>query len=345
MFLKSIPRSGRDMTQFPAIHNAWYIACLSSQLKQKPISRTILNLPLVLFRSAEGRAAALLDRCPHRNVALSDGWVANGNVTCPYHGWQFNAQGKCEHVPGLVDERLQKARNISSYPLIEQDGLVWVYPSTASPETKPPPLELLKAPGYTHFIAERRMSAALPDALENFLDGTHTHFVHAGLIRTEGRRKPVNVTVTRMSDRVEAEYRNEGAQSGLIWRLFGGGVDGTFGRYIFPSTAQLEYRAGPLPKMLITLFFTPETDTSQRLFGVVVGRGPAVFKPVIQFLFWQAYQQDNRILQLQRENLQRFEKAQYVFTEADVLLADILHLLKHGPVPTPASVRTLRLLL
>jgi phenylpropionate dioxygenase-like ring-hydroxylating dioxygenase large terminal subunit len=189
------------------------------------------------------------------------------------------------------------------------------------------------------------MSAALPDALENFLDGTHTHFVHAGLIRTEGKRKPVNVTVTRAADRVEAEYRDEGAQSGRIWRLFGGGIDRTFGRYIFPSTAQLEYRAGPLPKMLITLFFTPETDTSQRLFGVVVGRGPAVFKPVIQFLFWQAYQQDNRILKLQRANLQRFEKAQYVFTEADVLLADILHLLKHGPVPAPASVRTLRLLL
>lgn len=333
------------MTQFPVLHNAWYIACLSSQLGTGPICRTILNLPFALFRDAQGRAAALLDRCPHRNVALSDGWVTDGNVTCPYHGWQFNAQGHCELVPGLMDERPQKARDAASYPVVEQDGLVWVYPSTTVPETTPPPLELMGAPGYAHFIAERRMSAALPDALENFLDGTHTHFVHAGLIRTEGRRKPVNVTVTRSADRVEAEYRDEGAQSGLIWRLFGGGIDRSFGRYIFPSTAQLEYRAGPLPKMLITLFFTPETETSQRLFGVVVGRGPAVFKPVIQFLFWQAYQQDNRILQLQRANLQRFEKARYVYTEADVLLPDILHILKHGPVSAPASTRTLRLLL
>lgn len=333
------------MTQFPALKQAWYIACLSTQLKNTPISRTILNTPLVLFRNSRGQVAALLDRCPHRNVALSGGWIKEQTIVCPYHGWQFNSQGKCEHVPGLTSERPQKARDVLSYPVIERDGMVWVYPSAEKPDSEPPRIELLHEPGYTHFIAERKISAALPDALENFLDGTHTHFVHSGLIRTEGKRKAVNITIQRESDRVQAEYRDEGAQTGLIWRLFGGGVDGSFGRYIFPSTAQLEYRAGAQPKMLITLFFTPETETTQNLFGVVVGRGPAMFKPVIQLLFWQAFQQDNRILQMQRANLQKFEKAQYVFTEADVLLPDILHLMKHGPSPAPESKRTVRLLL
>ena len=97
--------------------------------------------------------------------------------------------------------------------------------------------------------------------------------------------------------------------------------------------------------MLITLCFTPETETSQRLYAVVVGRGPAIFKPIIQLLFLQAYQQDKRILELQRENLQKFEKAQYVFTDADVLLPHILHIIKHGPTPVPASVRTVKLFL
>jgi len=327
------------------LHRAWYVACLSSQLKNKPIHRVILNTPLALFRGADGRAAALLDRCPHRNLALSEGWVEDGNVVCPYHGWQFDAQGKCEKVPSLLDETPQKARNVLAYPVVEQDGMVWVHSSAEQPALSPPQLGLVREPGYAHFIAERRISAALPDALENFLDATHTHFVHVGLIRTEGKRKPVNVTVTRDTDRVQAEYRDEGAQSGLIWRLFGGGIDQTFGRYIFPSTAQLEYRAGAVTKMLITLFFTPETETAQRLFAVVVGRGPAVFKPIIQLFFWQAFQQDRRILELQRANIQKFDKAQYVFTKADVLLPDILNLLSHGPRSAPASSRTLRLLL
>jgi phenylpropionate dioxygenase-like ring-hydroxylating dioxygenase large terminal subunit len=333
------------MNPFPALQKAWYIACRSSQLKRKPIARTILNTPIVLFRNSDGHASALLDRCPHRNIALSKGWVKDQVLVCPYHGWEFDGKGICQQVPGLLDERIQKARNISSFPIVEQDGMVWVYPSLESPLSQPPRFEYLNERGFTSFVAERKMPAALPDALENFLDATHTHFVHSGLIRSEGKRKGVNITIRREADRVHAEYIDEGTQSGLISRLFGDGVDRSFGRYIFPSTAQLEYCTGTQTKMLITLMFTPETETSQRLYAVVVGRGPAIFKPIIQFLFWQAYQQDKHILELQQENLQRFEKAQYVFTNADVLLPHILHILKHGPAPMPASTQTVKLLL
>ncbi|HNF95014.1 MAG TPA: Rieske 2Fe-2S domain-containing protein [Anaerolineales bacterium] len=333
------------MNPFPAIQNAWYIACRSSQLKRKPITRTILNTPFVLFRNASGSAAALIDRCSHRNVALSDGWVKDGCVVCPYHGWEFDGEGTCQNVPGLMYERPQKARNVSAYPVVEQDGMIWVYPSLETPLSQPPRFEFLHEPGFTHIVAERTLPVALPDALENFLDATHTHFVHSGLIRSEGKRKAVNITVQREADRVQAEYIDEGTQSGLISRLFGAGIDKSFGRYIFPSTAQLEYRAGENTKMLITLCFTPETETSQRLYAVVVGRGPAIFKPIIQLLFLQAYQQDKHILELQRENLQKFEKTQYVFTDADVLLPHILHIMKHGPTPVTASTRTVKLLL
>ncbi|HND49715.1 MAG TPA: Rieske 2Fe-2S domain-containing protein [Anaerolineales bacterium] len=333
------------MNPFPAIQNAWYIACRSSQLKRKPITCTILNTPFVLFRNASGSAAALIDRCSHRNVALSDGWVKDGCVVCPYHGWEFDGEGTCQNVPGLMYERPQKARNVSAYPVVEQDGMIWVYPSLETPISQPPRFEFLHEPGFTHIVAERTLPVALPDALENFLDATHTHFVHSGLIRSEGKRKAVNITVQREADRVQAEYIDEGTQSGLISRLFGAGIDKSFGRYIFPSTAQLEYCAGENTKMLITLCFTPETETSQRLYAVVVGRGPAIFKPIIQLLFLQAYQQDKHILELQRENLQKFEKTQYVFTDADVLLPHILHIMKHGPTPVTASTRTVKLLL
>lgn len=333
------------MNSFPALQKAWYIACRSSQLKSKPLSRLILNLPLVLFRNSTGKASAFLDRCPHRNIALSKGWVKGQVLVCPYHGWEFDTEGICQNVPGLTDEQPQKARNAFVYPVVEQDGMVWVYPSLETPVSQPPRFEFLHEAGYTHFVAERTLPVALPDALENFLDATHTHFVHSGLIRSEGKRKTVNITVQREADRAQAEYTDEGTQSGVISRLFGGGVDKSFGRYIFPSTAQLEYRAGAQTKMMINLCFTPETETSQRLYAVVVGRGPAIFKPVIQLLFLQAYQQDKHILDMQRENLEKFEKAQYVFTDADVLLPHILHIMKHGPTPVTASTRTVKLLL
>jgi nitrite reductase (NADH) small subunit len=42
---------------------------------------------VALFRSAEGRVFALLDRCPHKGGVLSQGIVHGEQVTCPLHGW------------------------------------------------------------------------------------------------------------------------------------------------------------------------------------------------------------------------------------------------------------------
>src|SRR5258706_6243986 len=58
-------------TQKPWPQNAWYQAAWSHELPAdmqaaKPVARTILNEPVVLFRDAQGKASALVDRCCHR---------------------------------------------------------------------------------------------------------------------------------------------------------------------------------------------------------------------------------------------------------------------------------------
>ncbi len=325
------------MRDFPLLKHHWYIACQSAQLRDKPLKREILGTPVVLFRS-EGRAAALLDRCPHRNAPLSSGWVAGPNLVCPYHGWQFDGAGVCRAVPGLCGAPEQRARHAKALPVAEQQGLVWLYANGEEPPTHAPPrFDYLGQPGYTHFIGEANLVGSLPDALENFLDGTHTHFVHGGLIRTEGTRKTVRAIVRRGHDRVEAEYRDEGQQSGLISRLFGAGVDCSIGRFLLPSWAQLDYLAGGQVKLRITLCFTPESERVQHLFAVVVGQPPRMTgwmaAPTLKLLFWQALQQDSRILALQTENIERFGEEQFVYTELDVLRPHILRLLKNGPFP------------
>ena len=64
----------------------------------------IAGVPLVLFRSL-GRAGALVDRCPHRNVPLSLGRVLpDGRLECAYHGWQFDTAGNCIDMPNEPEE-------------------------------------------------------------------------------------------------------------------------------------------------------------------------------------------------------------------------------------------------
>lgn len=326
------------LNDYPELLNHWYIVCQSKDLKRKPLARTLLDQPLVLFRSTDGTPSALVDRCPHRNAPLSAGWVNQGCLVCPYHGWQFNAQGQCQQIPGLCEPESAQtqtpAHQVNSYPTLEQAGFIWVFPGQ-SPTQPPPQFALLGAPGYSHFAAQVAMVGSLPDAIENFLDGTHTHFVHSGLIRTEGQRKRTSAIVRRRVSAVEAQYPDEGQQSGLISQLFGAGIDNVYGRFMLPSLAQLEYCSKDKVRLLITLCFTPQTSDTLDVFALVVGQAPAFLTwlatPILKFFFWQAFQQDKAIVALQTANLKRFGGEQYTYTELDLLRPHIIRLLKHGP--------------
>src|SRR5262245_22746611 len=154
---------------YPGLLNHWFIACRSSQLRRRPIARTVLGQSLALFRAGSGLAAALVDRCPHRNVPLSAGRVTGDCLACPYHGWEFDAQGACRAVPGLAndstafggadDTEQPAARNATALPTAEQDGFVWVYHGAGAPAGPPPHFAHLggggsAASGYATFTGE-----------------------------------------------------------------------------------------------------------------------------------------------------------------------------------------------
>ncbi|HEV8289358.1 MAG TPA: Rieske 2Fe-2S domain-containing protein [Candidatus Norongarragalinales archaeon] len=49
---------------------------------------------IALFKH-DGKFFAIDNECPHRGGPLSEGPVADGMVTCPFHAWQFRlADGK-----------------------------------------------------------------------------------------------------------------------------------------------------------------------------------------------------------------------------------------------------------
>src|SRR6266852_4873618 len=110
------------------IRNYWYIACASSRLKDQPLAAKVLDQDLVLFRDRAGTAHALLDRCCHRGVRLSLGKVKDCRIACGYHGWEFNGDGKCVHIPSLISGReIPQAYGVPAFPLYERDSYVWVW--------------------------------------------------------------------------------------------------------------------------------------------------------------------------------------------------------------------------
>lgn len=54
---------------------------------------------VAVFRNAEDRVFALLDRCPHRGGPLSQGIVFGDSVACPLHNWTIGLNDGCAKAP------------------------------------------------------------------------------------------------------------------------------------------------------------------------------------------------------------------------------------------------------
>ena len=336
----------------------WYVACPSSTLAARPLGRTVVGIPIVLFRGTDGRPGALLDRCPHRNVPLSLGRVVGGrHLQCGYHGWEFDPEGRCQKIPGLP-AGVDRERRVDAFPVIEQDGLIWVYPvASAQPATSPPDLPRLGRE-YVRVVREVRADASLHAVMENALDVPHTAFLHKGLFRSEkadAEKNEITAVVRRRAAPRDAEYQGAPRPTGAVAKLLSpsGGTVEHWDRFILPSIAQVEYRLGTENHFLVTSLATPETDFSTRMCAVVEFklRVPArAIKPILEPLALRIFGQDAAILKAQTETVQRFGGEQFTSTEADVLGADIWRLLRQaergelGAGPEAVVERRVRLL-
>ena len=170
--------------------NFWYAMEESKNVNaDKPLKVKRLMQNFVLFRDENGQAHCLHDVCSHRSGSLSDGRVRDGNVECPYHGWQFDGSGSCVYIPSLGpdNQKIPPRTKVDSYPVIEKYGLIFAFLGDLPEEERPP----LMAPdwnpqGYDYSAPEWRavtmswpIKANYERAVENGIDPSHNEFVHA----------------------------------------------------------------------------------------------------------------------------------------------------------------------
>lgn len=94
---------------------------------------------LALWRSASGTLTALADRCPHRGMRLSYGFVRGEALSCIYHGWSYGQTGQCLRIPAHPELTPPAAIKAASYAVEERNGVIWI--AFEQPEGPPPSLE------------------------------------------------------------------------------------------------------------------------------------------------------------------------------------------------------------
>jgi len=85
----------------PGFPNGWHCVCNTTDLENGRVkSISALGSYMVAFRGEDGSVGVLDAFCPHMGAHLGTGGTVVGNLLrCPFHGWSFDAQGHCKHVP------------------------------------------------------------------------------------------------------------------------------------------------------------------------------------------------------------------------------------------------------
>ena len=175
-------------TQF--LHNAWYAAAWSDEVKQALFERTIIGKSVLFYRDPDGQALAFDNACPHRSAPLSMGRLHGDVVECPYHGLRFDRSGLCIHNPHGNQKIPVRART-HRYPLVDRHAMLWIWMgdeqvanadkipdfSCHTDERFPTTKGIIEMHGYYELITD------------NLMDLTHVEFVHEGILGSEAIKR------------------------------------------------------------------------------------------------------------------------------------------------------------
>ena len=151
------------------------------RMQERPLKAVrLLGQDLVLFRDKAG-AWGLLDRdCPHRGADLAFARHEGDGLRCPFHGWKFDATGRCLETPAEPkgSTLCQRVRQ-RSYPVRAQAGVLfaWLGPEDGTPPALPA-FDAFTAPASHRFAFKGQWHCNWLQAFEVGIDPAHPSFLH-----------------------------------------------------------------------------------------------------------------------------------------------------------------------
>jgi len=166
------------------LRNTWYCAGWSADVSRTPISKTFLGEPVLMYRTEAGQPVAMSNKCPHRFAPMHQGKLKGDVIECPYHGLQFNTEGRCVLNP-QGDGKIPQAAKLQHFPLVERDGTLWIWmgaPALADPSLIIDTRFVVERDRYAVGLGHLLVHANYQLVMDNLLDLTHAPFVHPNTV-------------------------------------------------------------------------------------------------------------------------------------------------------------------
>ena len=169
---------------FP-IPSSWFFVDFSENLAIGQVRNIqLFDQEWVLFRGESGKVGMSDPYCAHLGAHLGHGGTVCGDqLRCPFHHWEYNAEGFCVNVPyaKVAPAVIKKRPILRMLPTRERYGQIWAW---FHPYAEPPSWELPHIPCMEDagWVGEQRgkwsANTAIQEIVENSVDIAHLKFLH-----------------------------------------------------------------------------------------------------------------------------------------------------------------------
>ena len=156
----------------------WFLIGPSQTLASgKLVEKLWMGRSIVIWRDSAGTICVANAYCPHLGAHLgpsSGGILRDGNLICPFHGFEYDIRGNCVATPSVPPPR---SARLSCYPVVEKYGLVFAYYSHVQ---NSPPFDFPEFANSTATQAYKtvRLRGHPQATSENSVDFAHLGHVH-----------------------------------------------------------------------------------------------------------------------------------------------------------------------
>jgi 5,5'-dehydrodivanillate O-demethylase len=178
---ETLTRIGPGTPAGDLLRRYWQPVAAAAELTdEKPIKAVrVLGENLALYRTTAGGFGLVAEQCPHRRASLAYGGVDDDGIRCPYHGWKFNAEGRCLETPAEPkDSTLKDAVNQPAYPVERLGGMLFAYMGPLPAPALPRWDVLAWEHGERWVQRHSVIDCNWLQCMENSVDPSHLYWLH-----------------------------------------------------------------------------------------------------------------------------------------------------------------------
>jgi phthalate 4,5-dioxygenase len=272
----------------------WQPVALVDEMKgERPVKAVrLFGENLVLYKA--GSSYALMQRnCPHRGADLAFGRLEPDGLRCSFHGWKFDAAGRCVETPAEPQgSRLCEHIKTVAYPVVEKSGILFGYLGNDAPPAFPA-FDCFVAPDAYTFAFKGYWDCNWLQALEVGIDPAHASWLHkyfededtAASYGKQFRGRPADSElpiskVLREYDRPEirVERTDYGMRLHTLRRISEAQTHIRVTNILFPQAFVIPMNA----EMTITQWHVPVDDTGCYWYSIFTSFGAPVDKDTMR---------------------------------------------------------------